>query len=160
MIENTFDIAVVGAGPGGLSAAAHAAELGVSHVLLESSPRIANTIQKYQKGKHVMAEPDILPLRSTIEFDAGKREAILEGWEKGVAHHDINVRYSAEVCKIDGEKGAFIIGLVNGESVTAKHLILGIGMQGNPRQLGIAGIRPVLCNISWMILTNTKMKPL
>ena len=139
MIENHYDIAVIGAGPGGLSAAAHAAELGVSHVLLESSPKIANTIQKYQKGKHVMAEPGILPLRSPIEFDAGKREAILEGWEQGIAHHNVNVRYSAEVSKIGGEKGAFTIDLVSGESVTAKHLILGIGMQGNPRQLGVAG---------------------
>ena len=85
MIGHIYDIAVIGAGPGGLSAAAHAAELGVSHVLLESSPKIANTIQKYQKGKHVMAEPGILPLRSPIEFDAGKREAILEGWEQGIA---------------------------------------------------------------------------
>ena len=43
-------IAVVGAGPGGLSAAAHAAELGVSHVLLEKTAKHADTIQKYQKG--------------------------------------------------------------------------------------------------------------
>ena len=56
-------IAVVGAGPGGLSAAAHAAELGVSHVLLEKTPKHADTIQKYQKGKHVMAEPNVLPLQ-------------------------------------------------------------------------------------------------
>jgi hypothetical protein len=27
-----------------------------------------------------MAELGILPLRSPMEFDAGKREAILEGW--------------------------------------------------------------------------------
>ena len=139
MTQTIYDIAVIGAGPGGLSAAAHAAELGVSHVLLESAPKIANTIQKYQKGKHVMAEPGILPLRSPIEFDAGKREAILERWEQGIAHHNTNVRYSAEVSRIEGEKGAFIVSLVNGESVTAKNLILGIGMQGNPRQLGIPG---------------------
>ena len=55
------EIAVIGAGPGGMSAAARCAELGVEHVLLESSSKIANTIQKYQKGKHVMAEPGILP---------------------------------------------------------------------------------------------------
>ena len=30
----TFDIAVIGSGPGGMSAAAHAAESGVPHVLL------------------------------------------------------------------------------------------------------------------------------
>ncbi len=68
-----YDIVVIGAGPGGLSAAARCAELEVSHALLESSPKIANTIQKYQKGKHVMAEPGILPLRSPVDFAAGKR---------------------------------------------------------------------------------------
>jgi len=50
-----FEIAIIGSGPGGMSAAAHAAELGASHVLLEASPKHSNTIQKYQKGKHVMA---------------------------------------------------------------------------------------------------------
>ena len=69
MNDHIYDIAVLGAGPGGLSAAAHAAELGVAHILLESSPKIANTIQKYQKGKHVMAEPGILPLRSPKETE-------------------------------------------------------------------------------------------
>ena len=139
MDNNIYDIAVLGAGPGGLSAAAHAAELGVAHVLLESSPKIANTIQKYQKGKHVMAEPGILPLRSPIEFDAGTREAILGKWEDGIAQHETNVQYGAEVAKIGGGKGAFVVGLSNGEEVTAKSLILGIGMQGNPRQLGVDG---------------------
>ncbi len=81
MDAGNFDIAIIGAGPGGLSAASHAAELGVSHILLESSPKIANTIQKYQKGKHVMAEPGILPLRSPIQFEAGKREAVRDIWE-------------------------------------------------------------------------------
>ena len=79
-----YDIAIIGAGPGGLSAAARCAELGVSHVLLESSGKIANTIQKYQKGKHVMAEPGVLPLRSPIAFDAGKREEVLDKWTQGV----------------------------------------------------------------------------
>ena len=59
-----FEIAVIGSGPGGMSAAAHAAQLGVSHVLLEASPKHSNTIQKYQKGKHVMDTPNkqIIPV--------------------------------------------------------------------------------------------------
>ena len=68
-----FRIGIIGSGPAGLSAAAHAAELGVAHVLLEAEPRLSSTIQKYQKGKHVMAEPQILPLRSPLTFQAGKR---------------------------------------------------------------------------------------
>ena len=134
-----FEIAVIGAGPGGLSAAARCAELDVEHVLLESSPKIANTIQKYQKGKHVMAEPGILPLRSPIEFDAGKREAILGNWETGIKTVGVNIQYGAEVKAISGSQGNFVISLMNGEEVLARHIILGIGLQGNPRQMGVPG---------------------
>ena len=72
-----FGIAIVGSGPAGLSAAARAARLGLSHVLLEKTGHLSDTIYKYQKGKHVMATPNQLVLRSDMDFDAGKREAVL-----------------------------------------------------------------------------------
>jgi Fe-S-cluster-containing hydrogenase component 2/thioredoxin reductase len=134
-----FKVAVVGAGPGGISAAAHAAELGIPHVLLEATDKHADTIQKYQKGKHVMAEPNVLPLRSPVGFEAGTREAILDEWAKGLVRHRTNVRYRARVETIDGEKGDFRIGLASGEVVNAEHIVLGIGVQGNPRRLGVPG---------------------
>ena len=55
--RETFDLAIVGAGPGGLSAAARASQNGLSHVLLEAADKHANTVQQYQQRKHVMAEP-------------------------------------------------------------------------------------------------------
>jgi len=67
-----YQVGIIGSGPAGLSAAAHAAELGVSHVLLEAEQHASNTIYKYQKGKHVMAEPQILPLRSPMSFAASR----------------------------------------------------------------------------------------
>lgn len=91
----TCQIAIVGAGPAGLSAAAHAQELGLSYVLLEGSPAHANTIQHYQKGKHVMAEPGLVPLRSALEFEAGSREQVLDEWQKGLSDLGVNIRYDA-----------------------------------------------------------------
>jgi len=102
-----FKIAIVGAGPGGMSAAARAAELGVSHILLESAPHLANTIQRYQKGKLVMAEPVQLPLRSTMSFGAGIRENILESWRHEIAKHRVNLRTGATVSAISGQQGDF-----------------------------------------------------
>src|SRR5580765_7638374 len=64
------ELCIIGAGPAGLSAAAHCAELSIPYVLLEAADHASNTIYKYQKGKHVMAEPQILPLRSTLSFAA------------------------------------------------------------------------------------------
>ena len=134
-----YKIVVIGAGPGGISAAAHAAELNIPHILLESSPKIANTIQKYQKGKHVMAEPGILPLRSPVAFEAGKREVILDEWQRGLAEKNTNIQYSAAVASIEGQQGDFSITLISGDVIKAEFIILGIGVQGNPRKLGVDG---------------------
>ncbi len=139
MSGNHFRIAIIGSGPGGLSAATRAAEKGISHILLEAEPHISNTIFRYQKGKHVMAEPGILPLRSPIEFVAGKREEVLASWQQGVEAHAVNLRHNAEVIAINGSKGNFEISLKDGSSIQAETVVLGIGVQGNPRMLGIPG---------------------
>src|SRR5438552_5116358 len=87
-----FKIAIVGSGPAGLSAAAHAARNGMSHVLLERAPHINDTIFKYQKRKHVMATPEFLPLRSDLEFREGAREEVIEGWTTTTEGLHINLR--------------------------------------------------------------------
>ena len=132
-------LGIIGSGPAGLSAAAHAAELGVSHVLLESEPHVSNTIHKYQKGKHVMAEPQILPLRAAVPFAAGKRETVLEAWNDGLKRHKVNVRHGADVVSIGGEDGAFEIRTKQGETFFCRKVILAIGLQGNLRKMGVPG---------------------
>ena len=109
-----YQIAVIGAGPGGLSAAAHAATLEIPHVLFEKSLAVADTIQKYQKGKHVMAEPGILPLRSEVPFDQGTREHILSEWDQSLADNGVNIQFGAEVTSIEGSKGDFPISVSDG----------------------------------------------
>ncbi len=132
-------VGIVGSGPAGLSAAAHAAELGVSHVLLEAEDHASNTIYKYQKGKHVMAEPQILPLRSPMSFAAGKREAVLEAWNREIDQHRVNIRYGAEVVSIGGGDRGFEVRTRAGEVFYCRKVILAIGLQGNLRKLGVEG---------------------
>lgn len=132
-------VGIIGSGPAGLSAAAHAAELGVSHVLLESEDHASNTIYKYQKGKHVMAEPQILPLRSPMSFAAGKREEILDKWNEELERLKVNVRYGQEVSSIGGEDGRFEVRTKQGETFFCRKIVLAIGLQGNLRKLGVEG---------------------
>src|ERR1700682_5557043 len=101
------DVGIVGSGPAGLSAAARAAELGVSHVLLEAEAHVSNTIHKYQKGKHVMAEPQVLPLRRPLSFAADKREAVLEAWRREAVSLGLNIRHGCDVTAITGADGGF-----------------------------------------------------
>jgi CRP-like cAMP-binding protein/Fe-S-cluster-containing hydrogenase component 2/thioredoxin reductase len=139
MGEDRYKVAIVGSGPGGMSAAARAAECGLPHILLEAAPHLSNTIYRYQKGKHVMAEPDALPLRSPIDFQAGVREKILQTWNEGIERLEVNVRFDAEVKSIGGERGNFDITLGTGDVVRTEHIVLGIGLQGNLRTLGVPG---------------------
>ena len=134
-----YKIAIIGSGPAGMSAGGRAAELGVSHVLLEQAPHISGTIHKYQKGKFVMATPDVLPLRSTMSFRAGTREDILGNWIEQTGKAGVNVRYNSEVVSVKGAKGAFEIGLKGGATVTAENVVLAIGLQGNLRKMGVPG---------------------
>jgi Fe-S-cluster-containing hydrogenase component 2/thioredoxin reductase/CRP-like cAMP-binding protein len=142
----SYNIAVIGGGPAGLSAAARAADRdrqaqrpNPSYILLEGFNAHAKTIQRYQKGKYVMAEPGFLDLRSDLDFAAGSREQILSGWGQGVDRLRINIRYGCEVRKVTGQKGAFRIQLTNGDEVTAAHIVLAIGLEGNPRKIGAPG---------------------
>jgi CRP-like cAMP-binding protein/thioredoxin reductase/ferredoxin-like protein FixX len=132
-------IAIVGSGPAGLSAAAHAAELGLSYVLLEAEQHLSNTIFRYQKGKHVMAEPGVLPLRSPLPFGAGKREQILGGWDERVDKLGVRLRRRSPVTAISGSRGGFTLTIAGGEPVLAEHVVLSIGLQGNLRKLGVPG---------------------
>jgi len=141
-----YRLAVIGAGPAGLSAAARAAEIdrrmkctSPSYILLEGSPKVAKTIQRYQKGKHVMAEPGFLELRSDVRFGAGSREGILEGWTQDAARLGVNIRYNAEVKKVTGQSGDFTIQLADGQTLRAAAVVLAIGLEGNPRRLGVTG---------------------
>jgi Fe-S-cluster-containing hydrogenase component 2/CRP-like cAMP-binding protein/thioredoxin reductase len=138
-MSEPFKIAIVGSGPSGLSAAGRAAQLGISHVLLEAAPHAADTIYKYQKGKHVMAEPAVLPLRSAMSFEAGKREKILGTWDQELASRGVNIRFGAEVTGITGTKSDFHVRLAGGAVIDAEFVVLAIGLQGNLRKVGVAG---------------------
>ena len=137
--DGCYHLGIVGSGPAGLSAAARAAELGVAHVLFEGEPHVSNTIHKYQKGKHVMAEPQILPLRSPLPFAAGKREVVLEGWRATARKLGVNIRHNAEVAAIGGRDGLFEIRTRSGETFRCRKVVLAIGVQGNLRKLGVPG---------------------
>ena len=166
-VSGHYRIAIVGSGPAGLSAAAHAAKLGLSHILIEKTDHLSDTIYKYQKGKHVMATPSQLVLRADLDFEAGKRETILGTWDTQTADHKVEVRRQAEVTAITGtgdpipgsiQKIAvrnrdgsmdtrelqrlappYKLTLSSGDTLTADTVIFAIGTQGNPNLMSCPG---------------------
>lgn len=148
-LSTDYEIVIVGSGPAGLAAAARAAGLDAqaqrakpSYLLLEGFEQPSKTIFQFQKQKHVMAEPGYLKLRCDLDFSAGKREEVLGSWNAHVDQLEINIRLHSEVVAIRGQQGEFLLELADGESITAAAVVLAIGLQGNPRRLGVTGETP------------------
>ncbi|HUO81456.1 MAG TPA: cyclic nucleotide-binding domain-containing protein [Gammaproteobacteria bacterium] len=142
----TYPLVIIGAGPAGLSAAGRAAAYDQQsgretpgYILLEGYEAHAKTIQRYQLRKLVMAEPGFLDLRSDFGFQKGSREEVLSAWSESLQSQRVIIRFGAEVSGISGTKGNFEVRLANGEKIAAGHIVLAIGVAGNPRKLGVPG---------------------
>jgi CRP-like cAMP-binding protein/thioredoxin reductase/Pyruvate/2-oxoacid:ferredoxin oxidoreductase delta subunit len=138
-MRNHFNLIIIGAGPSGLSAAIRASEHEMSYIVLEASQTAASTIRSYQRGKLVMAEPRGLPLRSPLPFSAALRETVLENWENAISQHKLNIRYETKVIDISRLAKHLEVELQDGKKLTADHVILAVGVQGNLRKLDIPG---------------------
>ena len=76
---------------------------------------------------------------ANLRFAAGKREAILENWKQDYGRLKVNIRFDAGVQKISGKHGDFLLETVNRETISAETLVLAIGLEGNPRKIGVPG---------------------
>jgi thioredoxin reductase/NAD-dependent dihydropyrimidine dehydrogenase PreA subunit len=133
------DVAVVGSGPGGLSAALTCIRRGLSYVVLEKEQCIASTVSRYPKGKWVMAEPyDVRNLSYLPVFDSSK-EQMVPIWEDVVQRIEMNIKRGEPVETVEkGPDGIFTIRTTVAE-YKAQRVVLGIGTRGKPRTLGVPG---------------------
>ena len=137
--ENTYDVAIVGSGPGGLSAALSCIQRGLSYVVLEKEQEIASTIARYPKGKLVMAEPydseniSLLPV-----FDSAK-EQLIPIWRELIERVGLKIRQGESVESVQrGGDGAFDVRTTVG-AYRAARVVMSIGTRGKPRTLQVQG---------------------
>ena len=134
---NVFDVAIIGAGPAGLSAALAAVEHKLSYTVLEQFD-IGGSILQFPSRKLIMVQPFELPLIGKLNESGFSREDLLDIWEKVAKAYQLRILTRQRVQKIRQKKDHFIISASGGE-VLAKHVLLAIGRRGTPRKLNIPG---------------------
>ena len=135
---DAYDIASIGAGPAGLTAAALARERGLSSVLLEQEPDLGGTILHYPRRKLVLVQALEMPFLGSLKEGEYEKEDLLETFQDLTRRAQLNVRFGAKVTAVTRPNGHFAV-RTPGFEIPARHVILALGRRGTPRKLGVPG---------------------
>ena len=132
-----YDVAIVGAGPAGLSASLAAQQYGLRYITLEQG-EIASTIRQYPRHKFLMAEPIEMPLYGSLYISDGTKEALLGVWESIIANTGVKVNTNEGVQSIRRNGAGYYVGTARGQYL-ARFVVLAMGRRGTPRKLSVPG---------------------
>ncbi|HEU5262772.1 MAG TPA: NAD(P)-binding domain-containing protein [Gemmatimonadales bacterium] len=133
-----YDVCVVGAGPGGISASLRAIERKLSYVTLEQD-EFGGTVAKYPRQKVVMTSPVEFPLHGRFGKLKISKEDLLRFWHKLHRQAGLTVNTCEKVEHVGREPdGTFTIETAKSR-YRAWTVILALGRRGTPRKLGVKG---------------------
>lgn len=137
-MEKIYDIAIIGAGPGGIAASIESKVLGIDNVILfEKSNEHSATIRKFYKdGKRVDKDykGQVVDLKGSIDFKDGDKESSLALFDELLAKYQIAPKYNTDIEKVVKKDGIFEISSTNNEVFLAKYIIIAIGKMGQPNK--------------------------
>ena len=137
--DNVIDVAIIGAGPAGISASLAAKKRSLSSITFEQDS-LGGTVYTFPRSKIVMTSPMDLPLYGKVKLTTTSKGELLALWNKVIAENDLQIK---EHSKVEGiiplADETFKIKTVQGEEYIASNVLIAIGRRGSPRKLGIPG---------------------
>jgi thioredoxin reductase/NAD-dependent dihydropyrimidine dehydrogenase PreA subunit len=138
-----YDVFIAGAGPGGVSAAVTASQMGLSYKICEKSAGVANTHRNMPKGKQLQPNPPLLggigpAVPTKYNTPERPKEKVIEDFERVLEQNNVEVAFKQEVKGITQEGAGFKITTTSSE-FTALKVIIAIGNNGNPRKPNCPG---------------------
>ena len=141
-----YDVAVVGIGPAGLSAAVIAKQRGLKYIAIEQDKIVATIQQVYPAGKYVFFKPDTVETKGGIPLPGpgDSKENMLKGWLDSMMSNGVVIN-EEESCKdIKQGDGVFTVTTEKGKakekvSYKARKIIIAIGNRGTPMKLRVPG---------------------
>jgi len=133
-----YDVLIVGAGPGGISASLRAIENQLNYVTVEQD-EIGGTVAKYPRQKLVLTSPVEFPIYGKFKKTELSKEDLLAFWQTVLQRADFKPRIGekAEDIKKDAE-GIFTV-VTSKNQYRARSVVLAVGRGGTPRKLGVEG---------------------
>lgn len=142
-----YDVAIIGAGPAGLSAVIAAEETGLRYVAVEQD-RVLATIEAYPANKYVFFKPETMQSRGRIEVEgAGRqREEILDDWRRALDESGarVNELESCKSIKRDEAGDLFEVRTEQGAekrplTYRVRRVVLALGNRGTPMRMKVPG---------------------
>ena len=134
---SVHDVAIVGAGPAGLSATLQAEKMGLRYVTIDQDD-IGGTLLSYPRQKLVMTQPMDIPLYGRFNRREAHKEELLELWHDIVARTGVIINTHERLEDVTRPNGHFEVTTTKGRYV-ARNILLAIGRRGTPRKLGVPG---------------------
>lgn len=135
--ERIYDLAIIGAGVGGFSAAVEAKKAGLHFVVYEADESFS-TIHNFPRKKPIYTYPSEMRQAGDIHFNATVKEDLLAELEAQRLAHGIETT-RAKVDHLRHGGGCLQVHFEKGEPVEARRVIVAIGRTGNFRKLNVAG---------------------
>lgn len=137
------DLAIIGAGPAGLSAALAAQKLGLDVVVIERG-QVAETVHQYPIGKPLFSTADELELAPGTLTSRGPkptREELLTHYSRFVVDTGLRVRTGEPVLSLRAIDGGFEIETSAG-IYRSRTVLVATGINGFRKRLGVPGESP------------------
>ena len=141
-----YDVAIIGIGPAGLSAAAIAKQRGMKYIAIEQYQVLATIQQLHQAGKLLYFKPEGIKVTGGIPLPnaPASKEVVIQSWMETMRSHQIRIN-EFESCKgIEPDDGAFVVTTEQEKTrrkiqYRASRVILAIGNRGAAMKLNAPG---------------------
>lgn len=135
--EGVLDVAIIGGGVSGYTAAIEAKKSGLNFKLFEAVQDFS-TIANFPKRKPIYTYPTEMTPAGELQFKADVKEGLLEELQAQREEHGVE-SHALRVDRIERKKGRLLLHAQGVEPIAALRVIVAIGRSGNYRKLNVPG---------------------
>ncbi len=133
----SYDLAIIGGGVSGISAAIEAQRAGLGFILFEAA-EVFSTVLNFPKRKPIYTYPTGMTLEGGLQFTTDVKEALVEEMEAQRKAAGIEAT-PARIERLERDGDTLILHHEEGETTRARRVIIAIGRSGDFRRLDVPG---------------------